>query len=147
MLPTDSGATPGRVAENRPGGVRCLLKHCIALFATCLLVLPQAARAEYPDRPIRIVSPWPAGGSGDLVARVFADFLARKTGAAVVVENRTGGNGGIGSTAVARAAAPSSTRLMLSGLSASSATSACRSTGSPSSTRCVRSAGTLKRSS
>ena len=112
MLPTNCGSTRGRVAAKRPGGVRCLLNHCIAFFATGLLVLPQAVHAEYPDRPIRIVSPWPAGGSGDLVARVFADFLARKTGAAVVVENRTGGNGGIGSTAVARAAPDGYTLLV-----------------------------------
>ena len=112
MLPTNCGSTRGRVAAKRPGGVRCLLNHCIAFFATGLLVLPQAVHAEYPDRPIRIVSPWPAGGSGDLVARVFADFLARKTGASVVVENRTGGNGGIGSTAVARAAPDGYTLLV-----------------------------------
>ena len=96
----------------RSAGIRMILKHCIVLCATGLLALPVSVRAEYPDRPIRIVSPWPAGGSGDLVARVFADFLTRKTGVSVVVENRTGGNGGIGTTAVARAAPDGYTLLV-----------------------------------
>lgn len=82
------------------------------LLLLALLALPFAAAAEFPDRPIRLVSPWPAGGSGDLVARVFADFLARKTGATVVVENRTGGNGGIGTAAVARSAPDGYTLLV-----------------------------------
>lgn len=92
--------------------MRGVVLKWIALCSLAFAAMPLAVRAEYPDRPIRIVSPWPAGGSGDLVARVFADFLTRKTGAAVVVENRTGGSGGIGTTAVARAAPDGYTLLV-----------------------------------
>ncbi len=100
---------PGKTLSAR---IRAVFLKWIALCSVGLVAMPAAVRAEYPDRPIRIVSPWPAGGSGDLVARVFADFLARKTGASVVVENRTGGSGGIGTTAVARAAPDGYTLLV-----------------------------------
>ena len=61
-------------------------------------------RAEYPEKPIRIVVPWPAGGGSDVVARVIAAPLGEQLKQSVIVENRPGANGAIGSEAVARAA-------------------------------------------
>ena len=61
------------------------------------------ARAEFPEKPIRIVVPWPAGGGSDVVARVIAAPLGEQLKQSVIVENRPGANGAIGSEAVARA--------------------------------------------
>jgi tripartite-type tricarboxylate transporter receptor subunit TctC len=64
----------------------------------------QSATQEYPNRPIRMVVPFPAGGPTDNMARLIADRLAAVLGQAVVVENRGGGAGGsIGAKAVATA--------------------------------------------
>lgn len=62
------------------------------------------ARAEWPDKPIRLIVPWPAGGGSDVVARTFAQPLGEELKQPIVIENRPGANGGIGSVAVARAA-------------------------------------------
>lgn len=60
------------------------------------------ARADWPDKPIRIVVPWPAGGGSDVVARQIATPLGEQLKQAVVIENRPGANGAIGSEVVAR---------------------------------------------
>lgn len=79
-----------------------------ALIAASLMTLPllsaaPAWAAEYPDRPIRVVVPFPPGGSTDVTARLLSDHLGRALGQTVVVENRPGANGNIAATAVARA--------------------------------------------
>jgi tripartite-type tricarboxylate transporter receptor subunit TctC len=71
------------------------------------------AFAAWPDRPLRIVVTFPAGGASDIVARVLAEQLAGKLGQAVVVDNRPGAGGSVGGLAVAQAAADGYT-LMLS---------------------------------
>lgn len=63
---------------------------------------PVAANA-YPTRPVRWVVPFPAGGPVDIVARRAADLLAAKVGQAIVVDNKPGASGAIGTTEVARA--------------------------------------------
>jgi tripartite-type tricarboxylate transporter receptor subunit TctC len=62
-----------------------------------------AAQAGYPDRPIRLIVPYAAGGQADLVARILGDGLRNVLGQSVVVENRTGAGGVIGTDAGARA--------------------------------------------
>ena len=71
------------------------------------------ALAAWPDRPIRIIVTFPAGGASDIVARVMADHLGKKLGTAVVVDNRPGAGGSIGGQLVAQAPADGYT-LMLS---------------------------------
>jgi tripartite-type tricarboxylate transporter receptor subunit TctC len=66
---------------------------------------PGAVRAEYPEKPIRVVVPWPAGGGSDVVARAVAQPLGEQLKQSIVIENRPGANGGIGSATVARAPA------------------------------------------
>ena len=74
----------------------------IALLA---LAIPISAQAQdWPNRPIRFIVPYPAGGSTDVGARVIGDYLSRALGQQIVVENRTGGSGNIGFEAGARSA-------------------------------------------
>ena len=79
----------------------------VAAFAAVFLGLAGAgdARAEWPDKPIRVVVPWPAGGGSDVVARAISVQLGEQLKQSVVIDNRPGANGGIGSLAVARAPA------------------------------------------
>jgi tripartite-type tricarboxylate transporter receptor subunit TctC len=63
------------------------------------------ARADgYPDRTVKIIVPFPAGGTADAVPRLVADWLSRKWGQPVVIENRTGAAGNIGAEAAYRSA-------------------------------------------
>ena len=66
-----------------------------AALATGLVVLPQAASAQvgYPNKPIKFVVPYSAGGLPDTVARIFAQRLTEKLGQSVVVDNKPGANG------------------------------------------------------
>jgi len=58
----------------------------------------------YPARPVRIISPFPPGGSADSVARALAERLGQRMGQAFIIENRPGAGGGIGADVVAKAA-------------------------------------------
>ncbi len=69
-----------------------------------LMGTAQAQEAAYPNRSIRWIVPYPAGGSGDIVARAVAAGLAARTGTQVVAENRPGANGLIGTQMVAQSA-------------------------------------------
>jgi len=76
-----------------------------ALFATCLIATGPATAQNWPEKPTRIIVPFPAGGSTDVIARLFAQRLAGKFGQPFVVENRPGAGGNVGTDAVAKAAA------------------------------------------
>jgi tripartite-type tricarboxylate transporter receptor subunit TctC len=75
-----------------------------AVMACAVGMTAPAVAGAYPDRPIRLVVPFPAGGATDLMARALAQGLGDKLGQAVVVENRGGAGGAIGAEAVASAA-------------------------------------------
>ncbi len=63
----------------------------------------EAPAQDYPSRPIHIISQTPAGGSGDVVTRLFADFLSKAWKQTVVVENKPGGGGAVAALFVAHA--------------------------------------------
>lgn len=75
------------------------------LFALiCLLFSAVAMAQEYPTKPIRMVTPWPPGGGTDIVARLIAAKLTDAWGQQVVVENKSGATGTIGTDMVAKSA-------------------------------------------
>lgn len=80
------------------------LARRLALLALGLLSLPALARPAFPNKPIKLIVPFAAGGSTDLVARVLADGLRQELGQAVVVDSRSGAGGMMGTEAVAQAA-------------------------------------------
>jgi tripartite-type tricarboxylate transporter receptor subunit TctC len=66
--------------------------------------LAQSGDAAWPDRPLKLIVPFPAGSSTDIIARLLGQRLATKLGQQVVIENRVGASGSIGADAVAKAA-------------------------------------------
>lgn len=89
---------------------RRLLLACAALMG---LSLPAAhARAEFPDHPVRLVVPFAAGGGTDIVARLVASRMGERLGQPVVVDNRGGAGGSVGSDLVAKARPDGYTILM-----------------------------------
>lgn len=78
----------------------------LALLLTVLGIRAAAAQsAAWPDRPIHLIVPFPAGSSSDIVARIVAKGLGERLGQQLVVENRPGASGNLGTEAVAHAAA------------------------------------------
>src|SRR6266436_9528503 len=72
----------------------------LALVLALSALIVDSARAEdYPDRPVKIIVPFAAGGTADAVPRLVGDWLSRKWGQPVVIENRTGAGGNIGAEA------------------------------------------------
>ncbi len=73
-----------------------------ALACVAALAVPAAAQ-DYPNRAVRIIVPFPAGGTADVMPRVVGDWLSRKWGQPVVIENKSGAAGNIGAEAAYRA--------------------------------------------
>ncbi|HEY0825292.1 MAG TPA: tripartite tricarboxylate transporter substrate binding protein [Ramlibacter sp.] len=88
---------------------RTVLAACAALA----LALPLAAAAQdYPNRPVKLVVPFGPGTTTDIIARVYAEAMARPLGQSVIVENKSGAGGNIGSDLVAKAPADGYTIVM-----------------------------------
>jgi tripartite-type tricarboxylate transporter receptor subunit TctC len=89
-------------------GLRALVAGLALVFSTC------AFGQNYPDRPIRLIAPFPAGGLADVLARAVGDEMSKTLGQPVIVENRAGAGGNTGADAVAKAAPDGYTLLMSS---------------------------------
>jgi len=89
-----------------PGSARALLpaRRRLAVLTLLLALVAHGHRpvlaGDYPDRPVKIVVPFPAGGTADAIPRIVADWLSRKWSQPVVIENRTGAAGNIGAEQV-----------------------------------------------
>ena len=94
---------------------RQLLAGLTALAATATAGNALAQAAKYPAKPVTLVVPYSAGGGTDIVGRLMAQRLTELWGQSVVVENRTGANGVIGSSTVARAAPDGHTLMLVVG--------------------------------
>jgi tripartite-type tricarboxylate transporter receptor subunit TctC len=106
MTLADTGPAPGR-------------RRLLLLGGAGLLAAPAIARGQaagWPSRPVRLVVPFPPGGSNDVIARPLAERMGARIGQPVVVENRPGAGGAIGAGQVAQAPADGHT-LLLSSLS------------------------------
>src|SRR3954447_23398805 len=77
----------------------------------CLLVAGRGPGAAFPSRTVTIISPYQAGGTSVIIARILAQKLQERWGKPVIVENRAGANGGIGVAAVVHAAPDGHTLL------------------------------------
>jgi len=102
--------------------IRRRFLHLAGVAAALPLVSKLAHAQAYPVRPVRLVSPFPAGGPSDLVGRLIGQRLSDRLGQPFIVENRPGGGGNIGAEAVAKAAPDGYTLLLVSGAHAVNST-------------------------
>lgn len=93
-----------------------LATTCISLLAA-LWTAATPAQSNYPNKPIRVIVPFPAGGSSDISARMVLDHVARSIGQPIVIENRAGASGRIGAAAAAKAPADGYTLVLVNSAS------------------------------
>src|SRR6188472_1421555 len=77
-------------------------RFCWAIAAVLALGVSASYAQTYPAKPVRVVIPWPPGGSNDIVGRIVAQKLSELTGQQFVIDNRGGAAGTIGSDLVAK---------------------------------------------
>jgi len=88
--------------------------HVVATLAVASSVMPPVAQAQqWSSRPIQVIVPFAAGGSTDVAARLVGQHLSRVLGQQVVVENKTGANGNLGTELAAKSAADGHTILIV----------------------------------
>jgi len=95
--------------------VRAILAACAGITLTLHAVSPWAQ--EFPNRPVRLVAPFPPGGGADINARRLAERLGKLWGQTIIVDNRGGGGGSIGAELTASAPPDGYTLIMMSATS------------------------------
>ncbi len=103
------------VTRGQPARTGALALACATLLVAAAPVPAQTPPRDYPLKALRLVAPFPPGGSSDLVARVVAQGLAEALGQAVITDNRAGAGGSVGSALVAKSA-PDGYTLLLAGV-------------------------------
>jgi len=102
------------IPNNRPGNAMPVSRRALltAIATTPFAsLLSRPAFAAYPDKPIRLIVPFAAGGNADLVARIVGEGMSASLGQAIIVETRAGAGGSLGAAAVATAPADGYTLL------------------------------------
>ena len=66
------------------------------VFCTLLVLAPSVQAQDYPNHAVKIIVPFPPGGTADGMPRIVGDWLARKWGQAVIIENKSGAAGNVG---------------------------------------------------
>ena len=89
-----------------------MAKKLLLTAALCMVCISSAIAQTWPSKPIKVVVPYPAGGAADITARVLGQKMAESLGVAVVVDNKPGANGMIGTDFVAKAAPDGYTLLL-----------------------------------
>ena len=117
---TEQEPRPDPPSTGRLPAARLGMTRRAALAAPALLLARRGARAQtWPERPVRLIVAFPPGSGTDIMARLLADPLSRELGPPVVIENRPGGNGVVGTQAAALAAPDGYTLLVISTSAAS----------------------------
>jgi tripartite-type tricarboxylate transporter receptor subunit TctC len=100
-----AGAAADPQQESRRKRRRQMKRHRLAglALAFCASMIVGSAHAAWPERPITLIVAWGAGGGTDATARIIASLLEKELGQPVNVVNRTGGNGVVGHSAIAKA--------------------------------------------
>ncbi|TXH60910.1 MAG: hypothetical protein E6Q93_05950 [Burkholderiaceae bacterium] len=93
--------------------MKTFARLALAASLAAALIAPASAQAQaYPNKPIRLVVPYAAGGATDIIARAAAAEISKTIGQPVTVDNRPGAGGNVGSEMVARSAPDGYTMLM-----------------------------------
>src|SRR5215203_405860 len=96
-------AREGNIRQRTNSGGLRVTRLLIALFAAALSSSAAYAQAAWPERPIRLIVPFTPGSSSDIVARIVAQKLGERLKQQLIVDNRVGASGNMGTEAVARA--------------------------------------------
>ena len=83
---------------------RAMVVAGLAAVIACAVPLPVHAQGSYPEKPLRFVVPYPPGGGTDVIARIVQQKFAAALGQPVVIENKGGAGGSVGTEVVAKAA-------------------------------------------
>jgi tripartite-type tricarboxylate transporter receptor subunit TctC len=94
--------------------MRFLLAATASLSIAAALAAPAAAQSDYPNRPIRMIIPFPAGGSNDIVGRAIATQMSERLGKQIVIDNRSGAGGVVGTEAASKTPNDGYTILVIS---------------------------------
>lgn len=86
----------------------------VAAVMCALVVLPSAVAQEFPQKPIRLIVPFAPGGNADIIARILIPKMVKVLGQPIIIDNRGGAGGTIGSEVAARAAPDGYTLLLVS---------------------------------
>ena len=115
-------ATRPPASRRNKKGVSVLKHFLAAALALTAVVLAPAAQAAWPDRPVRVVVTFLAGGANDIIARLMGDELTRRLGQQFIVDNRAGGGGNVGAEYVIHAPPDGYTFLQATAANATNAT-------------------------
>ena len=91
--------------------MKSITRIVIALLPVVWIGLSHGAPAAYPEKPIRLIVTFPAGGTTDIIGRMISQKLAERLGQPIVVDNRGGMGGSLGTQLAAKAAPESARRL------------------------------------